>query len=77
MLDATFGLCNTAAGKLYIAGFTGAFHCPDPVEFCRFETITGIKYKYISAICLLALLRHSQQIWCPPPLSPYTERRTG
>jgi Leishmanolysin len=35
--------CKTA-GKLYIPGYLGAFHCPDPVQFCSTETITGYKY---------------------------------
>ena len=24
--------------------FTGAFHCPVATDFCRFETISGVKY---------------------------------
>ena len=36
--------CPASGGKLYIAGFTGAFTCPDAEEFCLQETITGIKY---------------------------------
>ena len=36
--------CPTNGGKLYIAGFTGAFTCPDAEDFCRHEQPTGIKY---------------------------------
>lgn len=32
--------CRGAVGAC--CSFTGAFHCPDPVKFCQFETITGI-----------------------------------
>jgi hypothetical protein len=24
--------------------FSGAFHCPPAVDFCRFETITGVRH---------------------------------
>ena len=24
--------------------FSGAFHCPPAVEFCRFETVSGVRY---------------------------------
>ena len=34
----------------YIAGFSGAFHCPKAVDFCKYERITGIKYKETSAV---------------------------
>lgn len=36
--------CPSEGGKMYIAGFSGAFHCPPAEDFCRHETITGIKY---------------------------------
>ena len=26
------------------ASFTGSFHCPVAEEFCRFETITGVRH---------------------------------
>mmetsp|Transcript_24598 Transcript_24598/g.85538 ORF Transcript_24598/g.85538 Transcript_24598/m.85538 type:complete len:1188 (-) Transcript_24598:195-3758(-) len=42
--DTTWYRCPPAGGKLYIAGFSGAFHCPAAEEFCKMETITGIKY---------------------------------
>ena len=42
--DVTWYKCPSGGGKLYIAGFSGAFHCPKAVEFCRFETVSGIKY---------------------------------
>jgi hypothetical protein len=32
-------VCDGAAR----ASFTGAFHCPKATEFCRHETITGVK----------------------------------
>mmetsp|Transcript_24599 Transcript_24599/g.85546 ORF Transcript_24599/g.85546 Transcript_24599/m.85546 type:complete len:1232 (-) Transcript_24599:195-3890(-) len=40
----TWYKCPPAGGKVYIAGFSGAFHCPAAEEFCKMETITGIKY---------------------------------
>lgn len=40
--------CPTEGGKLYITGFTGAFHCPPAVSFCARETITGSKYPEVS-----------------------------
>jgi MFS family permease len=36
--------CPAEGGKLYIPGFSGAFHCPKAAEFCEQETISGIKY---------------------------------
>eukprot|EP01138_Halocafeteria_seosinensis_P015489 gb/GECG01015807.1/.p1 GENE.gb/GECG01015807.1/~~gb/GECG01015807.1/.p1 ORF type:complete len:909 (+),score=86.63 gb/GECG01015807.1/:1-2727(+) len=36
--------CPQNGGKIYLAGFTGALHCPDAVAFCKHEEITGIKY---------------------------------
>lgn len=41
----TWYKCPAGGGKIYIAGFAGAFHCPDPTEFCELEEVTGIKYK--------------------------------
>eukprot|EP00750_Incisomonas_marina_P009967 INCI16199.4.p1 GENE.INCI16199.4~~INCI16199.4.p1 ORF type:complete len:841 (-),score=159.48 INCI16199.4:3548-6070(-) len=32
------------AGSLFVSGYIGSFKCPDPVEFCQNEDITGIKY---------------------------------
>ncbi len=36
--------CPPDGGKLYIPGFTGAFHCPAAISFCSLETVTGQKY---------------------------------
>eukprot|EP01138_Halocafeteria_seosinensis_P001181 gb/GECG01001208.1/.p1 GENE.gb/GECG01001208.1/~~gb/GECG01001208.1/.p1 ORF type:complete len:1178 (+),score=114.14 gb/GECG01001208.1/:1-3534(+) len=36
--------CPDKGGKFNIAGFTGAFHCPEPKQFCRMEEISGIRY---------------------------------
>jgi len=36
--------CPTNGGKLYIAGFSGAFHCPTARKFCAMNTISGVKY---------------------------------
>eukprot|EP01138_Halocafeteria_seosinensis_P015490 gb/GECG01015808.1/.p1 GENE.gb/GECG01015808.1/~~gb/GECG01015808.1/.p1 ORF type:complete len:1184 (+),score=129.88 gb/GECG01015808.1/:1-3552(+) len=36
--------CPDGGGKFIIAGFTGAFHCPDARAFCKMEEISGIKY---------------------------------
>jgi len=33
--DVTWYKCPSGGGKLYIAGFSGAFHCPVASEFCR------------------------------------------
>lgn len=41
----TWYKCPPEGGKVYIAGFSGAFHCPPAKQFCQFESITGIKYK--------------------------------
>lgn len=30
--------------NIYVAGFIGAFECPDPTDFCAYEDITGVKY---------------------------------
>ena len=43
--DKTFWYkCPAGGGKLYIAGFTGAVHCPPAQEFCSQNEVTGIKY---------------------------------
>ena len=36
--------CPTQGGQLWIPGYTGAFTCPPAEEFCRDETITGLKF---------------------------------
>lgn len=36
--------CPQEGGKLYIPGFSGAFHCPPAEDFCRFEDASGIRY---------------------------------
>lgn len=48
--DVTWYKCPLEGGKLYIAGFTGAFHCPKATEFCEFEEITGVKYSETEVI---------------------------
>ncbi len=35
---------NAKQQRSYVAGFIGAFECPDPLEFCQYEDITGVKY---------------------------------
>jgi hypothetical protein len=36
--------CPVNGGKLYIPGYTGAFHCPKATKFCSQEEISGVKY---------------------------------
>jgi hypothetical protein len=36
--------CPAAGGKLYIPGYFGALTCPVAKDFCRLETITGVRY---------------------------------
>ena len=42
--------CPVDGTKLYIPGFTGALHCPDPVSYCARERITGVKFAETNAI---------------------------
>jgi hypothetical protein len=36
--------CPATGGKISIPGYGGSFHCPDAIEFCSNENISGIKY---------------------------------
>lgn len=42
--DTKWYRCPPGGGKIYIAGFSGAFHCPNATRFCQFETISGQRF---------------------------------